>query len=82
MLGQKGAYTRCTILSLLVPIFVHGLYDFLAMWNNQFAHYGLYVLIVLLYIIAIRLTSAMSAADKRGSFYPRARVINYDTQIE
>lgn len=82
ILGQGSARTMCTLLALLVPILIHGVYDFLAMWNNAAATYALYIVLAILYFVAIKTTNKLSNDDRYGSFYPQARVIQYDEIIE
>ena len=81
ILGEGGERTLCTVLALLVPMLIHGAYDTLAMWNYPGATYGLYGLLIVLYIIGFRTDKKMSAEDRNGGFYPRARVIEYDSEI-
>jgi RsiW-degrading membrane proteinase PrsW (M82 family) len=81
IMGKGSARTLCTVLSLAIPMLIHGVYDTLAMWNIPEAKYGLYVFLIILYIVGIRVDKRMSAEDKFGGFYPQARVIQYDNEI-
>ena len=80
ILGKKGASVAFTVLSLLVPMLIHGIYDTLAFLGNS-GMTMLLVFVVLLYVAAIMTIRRMSAADYRAGFYPRARTIDYNVDI-
>lgn len=69
-----------TILSLLVPIVIHGTYDTFAFLGAR-GTVPLLVFVVVLYIAAISMISKMSKADYRSGFYPRARNIDIDFEV-
>lgn len=81
IVGENGLKTICTLLALLVPMLIHGVYDALAMWNNSTAQMVFYVVLIALYIAGITVNKKMSRKDRYGSFYPKARTIEYDSEI-
>lgn len=81
ILGNKSAQTSYTILSLVVPMLIHGVYDTFAFLQSQTAQTALLVFVVLLYIAAVSTIKKLSAADYRSGFYPQARVIDYDVDL-
>lgn len=83
ILGRGGLSFFFTLMSLIVPMVIHGIYDTCAfMQGNDVFTYALLVFVVLLYFIAIKTIKNMSAADRTAGFYPEARVIEYDTVVE
>ena len=81
IIGQRRLSAMCTLLSLLVPMMIHGIYDTLAFLKADFAFYGLMIFVVFLYVMAIRTIKKNSAEDYRAGFYPQARTIEYDTHL-
>lgn len=81
ILGKSSASTSFTLMALIVPMLVHGTYDFLAMLAAPGIQIVFYIFVILLYIVAIKTIKKNSEEDRRGSFYPRARVIEYDQDI-
>lgn len=81
ILGRGGAAAFYTILSLLVPMLIHGIYDTCAFMGTETYTYILLGFVVLLYIAAITTIKKLSELDKFAGFYPQARVIEYDTDI-
>lgn len=81
IVGKGSLSTFCTLLALIVPMMVHGIYDTLAFLNSGLTTYLLLGFVVILYIVALRTISRMSKEDYRGGFYPQARVIEYDTRF-
>lgn len=67
----------CTLLALLVPMMLHGLYDTFAFLGQRGA-IPLLVLVVIMYIATIRTINVMSKADYRSGFYPEARNVEID----
>ena len=80
-MGRGSSSLFYTILSLAVPMLIHGIYDTLAFLGTDEATYGLLVFVVLLYIAALRTIKKMSDEDRLAGFYPEARVIEYDSDI-
>lgn len=80
ILGRKGGVVKYTILSLLVPMLIHGAYDTFAFLGER-GTMPLLVLVVLLYIAAITMIRKLSKSDYRAGFYPTARTVNYDVDI-
>lgn len=81
IMGRGSSSLFYTILSLAVPMLIHGIYDTLAFLGTDEATYGLLVFVVLLYIAALRTIKKMSDEDRLAGFYPEARVIEYDSDI-
>ena len=81
ILGQKGLSAGFTLLALIVPMIIHGVYDTCAFMRTQAFTYILLGFVVLLYIAAIATIKKMSAEDRNAGFYPEARVIEYDSTI-
>ena len=80
ILGNNGAKIGYTLLSLLVPMLIHGTYDTFAFLGER-GTMPLLIFVVILYVSAITTIKKMSAADYRAGFYPRARRIDYDVEI-
>ena len=80
ILGNKGAAVGYTLLSLIVPMLIHGTYDTFAFLGNNGTMY-LLIFVIILYFTAITTIKRMSAADYRAGFYPQARRIDYDVDI-
>jgi len=78
ILGQRSRQTVFTILSLVVPMLIHGIYDFLAFLG---ATYILLIFVAIQYVVAIKAIKYLSAEDYRGGFYPKAREIVYSTDL-
>lgn len=81
ILGQRSTSALCTFFALIVPMMIHGIYDTLAFLGTQTATYFLLAFVICLYIVAITTIKRLSAADRNAGFYPRARTIEYDTEI-
>ena len=81
ILGKGSAKTMYTILSLIVPMIIHGIYDTCAFMGTDIFTVILLAFVVLLYISALRMIKKMSEADRYAGFYPEARVIEYDTSL-
>lgn len=77
ILGKSTA--GYTILSLLVPMIIHGIYDTCAFMGDK-GTTAFMVFVVLLYIASIATIRKMSREDYRAGFYPQARPINYDVR--
>lgn len=80
ILGKTGAKIRYTILSLLVPMLIHGIYDTFAFLGES-GTIPLLVFVIILYFVAISTIKRMSREDYRAGFYPQARPVNYDIEI-
>ena len=80
ILGNKGAVVGYTLLSLIVPMLIHGTYDTFAFLGNN-GTMQLLIFVVILYAAAITTIKRMSAADYRSGFYPQARTIDYNVDI-
>lgn len=81
ILGQNGKRRLFTFLSLIVPMLIHGTYDTLAFLNTEESTFMLLGLVVILYITAISTIKRLSKADFEAGFYPKARFIEYDTDL-
>ena len=81
IMGRGSSSLFYTILSLAVPMLIHGIYDTLAFLATETATYMLLAFVVLLYIAAITTIRKLSKADREAGFYPEARVIEYDTTL-
>ena len=75
ILGKSPA--PYTLLALLVPMLLHGVYDTMA-FMGQAGTLPLLVLVVIMYVVVIKTINKMSAEDYRSGFYPRARSIDID----
>ena len=78
ILGNRGGYIMNTILALVVPMLIHGIYDTFAFLRTSTATTMLMVFVVILYITAIKTIKVNAAADYRAGFYPRPRDIEID----
>ena len=78
ILGKKASSIKFTVLSLLVPMLIHGVYDTFAFLKTREATMGLMTVVVVLYLMAIRTIKANAAADYRAGFYPAARNLEID----
>lgn len=81
IIGERGVSAACTLLALIVPMIIHGVYDTCAFMGTQAFTAILLGFVVLLYIAAISTIKKMSAEDREAGFYPEARVIEYDTTL-
>lgn len=81
ILGRRGESVRYTILALIVPMVIHGIYDTFAFMGTQAYTIALLVFVALLYFAAITTIKRLSAADRLAGFYPQARYIEYDTTL-
>ncbi len=82
ILGQKTGSFVLTIVALLVPMLIHGLYDTFAFLRASYATFMLLAFCVFLYIIGISTIKKASREDKHSGFYPEARTINYDNKLD
>jgi RsiW-degrading membrane proteinase PrsW (M82 family) len=80
ILGNNGAKIGYTLLSLLVPMLIHGTYDTFAFLGES-GTIPLLIFVVILYVASISLINNMSRADYRSGFYPAARPVNYNVEI-
>ena len=78
ILGNRAGSIFNTILALVVPMIIHGIYDTFAFLKSTEATMALMTVVVLLYIAAIRTIKANAAADYRAGFYPQARNLEID----
>lgn len=81
IVGQGGTAALCTVLSLAVPMMIHGIYDTCAFMGTGTFTYILLGFVVILYIAAITTIKKLSAEDRNAGFYPQARVIEYDADL-
>ena len=81
ILGMRSTSKMFTLLSLIVPMIIHGIYDTCAFMGTDTFTYILLGFVVLLYIAAITTIKKMSAADRFAGFYPQARTIEYDATL-
>ena len=81
ILGRGGTKNFFILLSLLVPMIIHGIYDTLAFLGTESSTFILLAFVVILYICAISTIKRLSKADFHAGFYPRARVIEYDQNL-
>ena len=61
-----------TLLALIVPMMIHGVYDTMAFMRTEASTIGLLAFIVIMYIIAIVTIRKLSKADYTAGFYPTA----------
>lgn len=80
ILGMKGSSVAYTILSLAVPMMIHGTYDTFA-FMGEAANVPFWIFVILLYAASIITIRKMSQADYRAGFYPAARPVDYDVNI-
>lgn len=66
-----------TLLALLVPMLLHGVYDTFAFLGDA-GTLPLLILVVIMYFVIIKIINEMSKADYRSGFYPEARSIDID----
>ncbi|MBR2674943.1 MAG: PrsW family intramembrane metalloprotease [Mogibacterium sp.] len=78
ILGNKSGFIKNTILALVVPMIVHGIYDTFAFLPGSIPSAMLMGFVVILYIIAIKTINANAAADYRAGFYSRPCSIDID----
>ena len=58
--GQGGKRAGFTVLALVVPMFCHGLYDFLASVDGTYAELAFFAFLILLMVVAMRLVKHMA----------------------
>ena len=78
IVGKSPA--KWTILSLLVPMLIHGTYDTFA-FLGEAGTMPLLIFVVILYIAAISTIRKMSREDYRSGFYPEAPKISYTVDV-
>ena len=61
-----------TLLALIVPMMIHGVYDTMAFMRTEASTIGLLVFIVIMYIAAIITIRKLSKADYTAGFYVTA----------
>ncbi len=61
-----------TLLALIVPMMIHGVYDTMAFLGTEASTIGLLVFVVIMYIIAIVTIRRLSKADYMAGFYATA----------
>ncbi len=66
-----------TLLALIVPILLHGVYDTLA-FLGQRGTFPLLILVAIMYVVTIKTINEMSKADYRAGFYPEPRNLEID----
>ena len=69
IIGKKGKSLIYTILALVVPMFIHGVYNTFAFLRSSEAAYGLLIFVLIMYVIAIKIVRKLSMADKKAGFY-------------
>ena len=73
---QGKSPAKWTLLALIVPMIIHGIYDTFA-FLGEAGTVPLLVFVVILYIAAIRTINKCSREDYRHGFYPEARDMGY-----
>ena len=74
--GKPGAKAGFTLLALLAPMIIHGIYDSLAFMETNAASIALLVFVVIMYIVAVRHLKGMSKQDWQCGFYPHNRPLS------
>ena len=67
--GRPAGVIGFLILTLGVPMLIHGVYDTMAMWGIAEAQIGLLVFVVILYIVGIAVIRKMSREDFHAGLY-------------
>ncbi len=67
--GNRGLVTICKIESLLVPILIHGIYDFLAFMGTDVTSVILLVFVGFMYFFAIKEVNKFARDDWKAAFY-------------
>ncbi|MDO4177022.1 MAG: PrsW family glutamic-type intramembrane protease [Bacillota bacterium] len=70
--GKKGKAGGYTLLALIIPMIIHGIYDSLAFMNNGFATALLLAFVVFMYFMAIKYVRKFSKDDWKAGFYTKA----------
>lgn len=73
IIDRKDVKTKATILSLLIPMMIHGTYDTFAMWNQPCSAILLLTFVGILYVVSIKEIRKMSRLDEFGSLYPKVK---------
>ena len=67
--GNSGTSIACIIMSLIVPMLIHGIYDTLAFVNHSIASTILLAFVAFMYFIAIKYVNKYSRDDWKSAFY-------------
>ncbi|MCQ2546493.1 MAG: PrsW family glutamic-type intramembrane protease [Clostridia bacterium] len=70
--GRKGKVINRTLLALVVPMLIHGIYDTLAFMESGFTTGLLLAFVAFMYIVAIRVVRDFSRDDWKAGFYTDA----------
>ena len=73
----KGKGTlKFTLLALIVPMVIHGIYDTLAFLGNSTASIVLLAFVVLMYIVSVHFIRKFSRDDWKSGFYPETQPLS------
>ena len=76
--GNRGKSVRAILLSLIVPMIIHGIYDSLAFLGEYGTTIILLAFVLFMYIVAIKVVNKFSKEDWSAGFY-RQHLANNDT---
>lgn len=69
ILGQGSKCFGYTVLALIVPMMIHGIYDTLAFLNSGFSSIMLLVFVAIMYVVVIKVVNKFSRDDWKAAFY-------------
>ncbi len=77
LLGNKLAFNSARMLTLMVPVAIHGFYDFCLSWENDLIMLVFFAFAIVIYLYAFRRVSAASKGDRAfssrtGAGFPNA----------
>lgn len=67
--GNSGICIACTIMSLIVPMIIHGIYDTLAFIENPTSSIILLAFVAFMYYMAVKYVNKYSRDDWKSAFY-------------
>ncbi len=75
ILGKSGQSFMFTLLAVVVPMMIHGVYNTFAFLRGNAAAYALLVFVLIMYGIAVKTIKSFSAADYKEGFNPKRKII-------
>lgn len=74
ILGNRAKTNQYTLLGLVVPMIIHGVYNTFAFLRSNAAAYALLVFVAIMYVIAIKTIRNLSKADHKEGLYPNSGI--------
>ena len=62
--GRRGAATLCRVMAFVLPMFVHGSYDYIATMGNNDLTFFFLVFVIVFFVIAFFMVRKLSKTDR------------------